>query len=210
MTKSPEPFIKVLLSEKVVKNYIKTITKAKNMDFIYQMMILGFGLVILATLWNILVSPKKKKLPDKLFKHFIQKYGFTTNDEATICSGVFANKNIQFTKKPFTANMQVPNPRGMHLLIEQGIQSRLSDLVETPIDGADPLTIKSNYPAFASQILDEELLNELKVIPVFSMLLKEGLLIRFSEFKEAKEWEKLLQLAAKIANQVEAINYAYG
>ncbi|MBN1274856.1 hypothetical protein JXA12_00995 [Candidatus Woesearchaeota archaeon] len=178
------------------------------MDIVVTAMIGGFILLILATLWNLLVAPKEQKDPDRLFKHFVERYGFTPSQDAKLFNGFFANKSMQLRADPPGAFIQVPNPQGIHLLLEKGFSTVTEGLVDTPVEGAKGLTIKSNNPLLVGQMLDESLLGKLKGEDKYSFELGDGLRLR-CDTRKPQDLEDLLRLGADLAAALERVNYAY-
>jgi hypothetical protein len=177
------------------------------MDFVTKSIILGAALIILATLWNILFAPKKKKIPTKIFQYFMEKHGFTTNDEAQIFNGFYEGRAVQLRKEPLGALIQVANPRGVHFIISKGKDITVTDLPRVPLKGLENTSIKCNYPLLILQVIDEELINALNQEKQFSFTFQEGLHIEIPETKDSQVFEHILHLGIKLATTLERMNY---
>jgi hypothetical protein len=189
------------------------------MDFVTMAMIGGFILLILATIWNILVDQHKKNGKEQptstavkanpFYNTFITKYGFTMNPEANLYTGVFQGRNVQLLVQPPSATMNIVNPKEIRAIIEKGIQTDSSGLIDTPIEKLSAYTIKSNYPMLLSEIFDDDLIKQCKEIKDFSFVIDDIVTIRYLA-SDPKELERLLKVAVVVAKGVEALNYAYG
>ncbi|MBD3209047.1 hypothetical protein GF367_01350 [Candidatus Woesearchaeota archaeon] len=179
------------------------------MDIFLWALIGGFALLILATLWNVLMAPKERKKPRSLYQHFMDKYGFTTNDDANTFNGFYQGKSVQITTSPLKAFIPVANPRGIHLLLEKGDKTAVDDLVDTPMEGLQEAVVKSNYPMLVTEMLDEQLINDLNNQPHYAFELRDGIMVRCPSLRKADELEELLRIGVRLAKALEQINYAY-
>ena len=176
------------------------------MDIVTAGMIGGAALLILATLWNALVAPKKGT-PTRLFQYFMEHYGFATNDQATIYNGFYKGRAIQLRKEPPGALIQVANPRMVHLLIEKGKTTTVPDLLAATVPGLQGVTVKSNYPLLVQQVIDEPLIKALNEAEQYSFELKEGLTLTTPKMRNPQRFEQLLALGVQLATAIERINY---
>lgn len=169
----------------------------------------GFSLILFATVWNALFAPKKKKDPKGIYKYFVEEYGFSANAQATVFNGFYAKHDIQLRADPPTAQFELANPKGIHLIIEKDIVTEVPDLIEVPFSGDGSVTVRCNYPLLAKEMLDGDLLEELDKRPLFSYEIDEGLLLRYPRVEDPKELEQLLKLGAKIIKAFEEVSYAH-
>ena len=116
---------------------------------------------------------------------------------------------MQLQAHPPSAHIQVSNPRGIHILVEKGIDSGIRDLIETPLDGLQSIVVKSNYPMFVSEIFDQNLIDAFNDLGVFSYVVSEDITIRFAS-ENPKDVEKFLHVGSLLAQGLETLNYAYG
>ncbi len=181
------------------------------MDWFILTLIASFVVILFAVIWNATIG-KDKTLPatkpaNDIFSKFNLKYQFKEENDSS--SGYFNSRKVILTQNPLMATIELENAKNINLLIEKGFSTQMDFLITTPIQGAEEFQIKSNYPMLAAQIMSEDIINELKSVELFSIILEQNLKVRFGEVGSVKDVERLLMIAISLTKDIEAINYAY-
>ena len=189
------------------------------MDWLWQVLIVSFFLILGAIIWNSTIakdeSNKNNKKPDnsnntnKIIDYFIEKYHFQKNND--LISGYVDKRLIRIFLFPLRAVIELQNQKGLSILLEQDYGTPSPLLIDTPINGLkDDFVFKSNYPMLAAQVMTEDLIKEINSFESFSFFLDNNALnIRFGSNSEARSINDLVRFGVKLANNVEALSYAY-
>ncbi len=189
------------------------------MDWLWQVLIVSFFLILGAIIWNSTIakdeSNKNNKKPDnsnntnKIIDYFIEKYHFQKNND--LISGYVDKRLIRIFLFPLRAVIELQNQKGLSILLEQDYGTPSPLLIDTPINGLkDDFVFKSNYPMLAAQVMTEDLIKEINSFESFSFFLDNNALnIRFGSNSEARGINDLVRFGVKLANNVEALSYAY-
>jgi hypothetical protein len=177
-------------------------------DLVTVAMIGGFILILLATLWNTLVAPKKKPLePKGAVAAYANQQGFTASDATMVYDGVVKGHDVRLRGDPPSVEVHVNNGQGLHLVIEHGHEApedRKQGLIEVPTNRKD-LKAWADYPLIAEQVLDDDTLKRIAKAPEAAYILGDSLLITA---KQLGRWtmKDLVGLGADLAGAVEELN----
>ena len=178
------------------------------MDLVTVGMIGGFILILLVTLWNTLVTPKKKPLePKGAVASYANQQGFAASDANMVYDGVIKGHDVRLRGEPPSAEIHVDNGQGLHLVIEHGHEApedRKQGLIEVPTKRKD-LKVWADYPLIAEQVLDDDTLKRIAKAPEASYALGDNLLITA---KQVGRWtmKDLVNLGSDLAGAVEELN----
>ena len=179
------------------------------MDTVTLAMIGGFTLLVLATLWNTLVAPKKRPVqPKGEIAALANQQGFSASDATMVYDGVVKGHDVRLRGEPPSAGIHVDNGHGLHMTIEHGHHAPAQakqGLIDVPAN-REGITIRADYPLLVQQLVDDETLKRIADAPEAAFVLGDTTLTVTAAKPDRKTLQKLVNLGVDLAAALEELN----